>query len=151
MKLRKAEPSSSAGRRILFPFLGSVLSERSLDAALRLSETQGAVLMPAYLAIVPRGLALDAPMGAESESAMAMLELIEQRAGRTGIEVDSRIERGRTARQALERLLESERFDTLILPARTRSSDGFDAGDVAWALDQAPGEVLVLRPAPVSD
>jgi hypothetical protein len=107
--------------------------------------------MPAYLAIVPRGLALDAPMGAESESAMSILELIEQRAGRSGIEVDSRIERGRTARQALERLLESERFDTLILPARTSSSDGFDAGEVAWALDQAPGEVLVLRPAPASE
>jgi hypothetical protein len=139
------------GRRILFPFLGSVLSERSLEAALRLSEAQEAVLMPAYLTIVPRGLALEAPIDAESERAMAMLELIEQRATRAGIEVDSRIERGRTSRQALERLLAAERFDTLVLPARTSSSDGFEAADVAWALDKAPGEVLVLRPAPASD
>jgi hypothetical protein len=82
---------------------------------------------------------------------MALLELIEQRAGRVGVEVDSRIERGRTARQGLERLLRSERFDTLVLPARTRSSDGFEAADVAWVLDEAPGEVLVLRPAPPSE
>ncbi len=90
-------------------------------------------------------------MGAESERAMAVLELIEQRGRRAGIEVDARIERGRTARQALERLLGSERFDTLVLPARTSSSDGFEVADVAWILDQAPGEVLVLRPAPVSE
>jgi hypothetical protein len=151
MRSRHARSPGPASRRILFPFLGSELSEPSLEAALRLSETQRAILMPAYLAIVPRGLALEAPMGAESERAMAMLELIEQRASRARVEVDARIERGRTARQALERLLETERFDTLVLPARTSSSDGFEAADIAWILDQAPGEVLVLRPAPVSE
>jgi nucleotide-binding universal stress UspA family protein len=143
--LRRARRSPS-GRRILFPFLGSVLSERSLDAALRLASAQEATLIPAYLAIVPKALSISAPIGGEGEGALAMLELIDQRASRAGVVVDSRIERGRTPRHALEALLEAERFDTLVIPAETSSSDGFSASDVAWALESSPGEVLVLRP-----
>lgn len=138
--------SAGADRRILFPFLGSILSERSLEAALRLAKAQGAVLMPSYLAIIPKELAIDGPLGSECEGALALLELIEQRASRAGVAVDSRIERGRTARHALEQLIAEERFDSLVLPARTSSSDGFSTDDVAWALESAPGEVLVLRP-----
>jgi hypothetical protein len=33
----------------------------------------------------------------------------------------------------------------LFVPARTSTSDGFDPADVAWLLENAPGEVLVLR------
>ena len=43
-KLPEAERMS----RILFPFMGSALSERTLDATLRLARSQDAVLMPAY-------------------------------------------------------------------------------------------------------
>jgi hypothetical protein len=74
------------------------------------------------------------------------MELIEQRASRAGVAVDSRIERGRSHRHALQALVEREGYDTLVLPARTTTSEGFDAADVAWALEHAPGEVLVLRP-----
>lgn len=132
--------------RILFPFLGSVLSERTLDATLRLAKAQDAVLMPAYLALVPRALSLDAPLGGECEGALALLEVIEQRAARAGVPVDTRIVRARTARHALSELLVDEQFDSLVVPARTRASDGFDPRDVAWVLESAPGEVLVLRP-----
>lgn len=60
--------------------------------------------------------------------------------------VDSRIERGplRTATRPAG-LLERERYDTLVVPARTSTSDGFDPADVTWLLENAPGEVLVLR------
>ena len=58
---------------------------------------------------------------------MPVLELIDQRASRAGVPVDSRIERGRSPRHALARLIEHERFDTLVVPARTSTSDGFDA------------------------
>lgn len=133
-------------RRILFPFLGSVLSERSLDAALRLARAQDATLMPAYLAIVPQALSLAAPLGAEADGALALLELVDRRATRAGVGVDSRIVRGRTPRHALEALVREERFDTLVIPAATTSSDGFAPADVAWTLESAPGEVIVMRP-----
>ena len=41
--------------------------------------------------------------------------------------------------------MEHERYDTLVVPARTSASDGFEPSDVAWLLENAPGEVLVLR------
>ena len=146
--MRFGRAKHAGGARILFPFLGSVLSRSSLASTLRLASAQRAILVPAYLAIVPASLSLDAPLGAEAESAMALLELVEQRAGKAGVPVDSRIERGRSARHALDLVLRAERFDTVVLPARTATSDGFKPEDVAWALESAPGEVLVLRPAP---
>ena len=98
-----------------------MLSERSLDATLRLARAQDATLIPAYLAIVPKALSIEAPLGSECEGALALLELIEQRAAKAGVAVDSRIERGRTARHALEALIDQERFDTIVLPAATSS------------------------------
>ena len=146
MRLPGRSTRAGGSGRILFPFLGSVLSRESLESALRLARAQDATLMPSYLAMVPQALSLDAPLGGECDGALALLELIEQRASRAGVAVDSRIERGRSAKHALERLIDEERFDTIVLPARTSSSDGFSPDDVAWALEQAPGEVIVLRP-----
>jgi len=145
---RSREPEAGSGRRILFPFIGSTVSQATLDATLRLARSQDATLVPAYLVIVPQHLTLESPAPQrECEAALPVLELIDQRASRAGVPVDSRIERGRTHRHALSTLLEHERFDTLVVPARTSTSDGFEAADVAWLLENAPGEVLVLRPA----
>ena len=136
-----------SGGRILFPFVGSTVSQATLNSTLRLAQAQDATLVPAYLAIVPHHLSLEAAIPArESDAAMPVLELIEQRAMRAGVPVDSRIERGRTPRHALTALLENERYDTLVVAARTGASDGFDPADVAWLLETAPGEVMVLRP-----
>jgi len=143
---RRAREAGSA-RRILFPFIGSTVSHATLDATLRLARAQDATLVPAYLVVVPHHLSLEsaAPVR-ETEAALPVLELIDQRASRAGVPVDSRIERGRSHRHALSALLEHERFDTIVVPARTSSSDGFEPADVAWLLEHAPGEVLVLRP-----
>lgn len=137
-----AAPSAS---RILFPFLGSTISGRALDSALRLARAEDATLIPAYLAVISQRLTLDAPIPRECETAMPLLEVIEQRANREHVPIDTRIERGRSPRHGLQRLLGRERYDMLILPAKTPTSDGFDAHDIAWALDHAPGDVIVLR------
>jgi hypothetical protein len=60
--------------------------------------------------------------------------------------VDSRIERGRTARHGLIQLIESEKFDRMVVPAQTKRSDGFSPEDIAWLLEHAPTEVVVMRP-----
>ncbi len=104
--------------------------------------------MPAYLAEVPKQLPLDCSIPAEAAKAMPMLEAIEQRANAQGVAVDSRIERGRSYRHALERLLERERFDRVVVPATAGVGAGLSGDDLVWLLEKAPAEVLILRPGP---
>jgi nucleotide-binding universal stress UspA family protein len=134
-------------RRILFPYVGSQLSVRALDAALRVAQTEDASLVAAYLLPVPMALSLDAPIPRACGSAFELQEAIEQRAQAAGIAVDARIATGRTVRHALRRLLDEERFDRLVVAAKTAHTDGLSAADVAWLLEHAPGEVAVIRPA----
>lgn len=147
MNLRRRTRGGGSGRRILFPFNGLTVSQAALELTLALARAQDATLMPAYLAVVPHQLSLESAVPArESEAAMPLLELIEQRATSAGVPVDSRIGRGRSARHALAALLDSERFDSVVVAAKTRASEGFEADDVSWLMENAPGEVLVLRP-----
>lgn len=134
--------------QILLPFTGTAISRRAVDAALRLARAENATLMPAYLAAVPKRLPLDCPIPAEAERAMPLLEAIEQRAAAQAVPVDARIERGRSYRHALERLLAQERFDRVVVPAGS-NGDGLSGEDLIWLLRNVPAEVLILRPARV--
>jgi nucleotide-binding universal stress UspA family protein len=135
-----------AAKRILFPFVGDTVSQRVLDAALRLARAEGATLVPVYIATIPLQLNIEAPVPEECENAVTLLDTIEMRAARMDVPVESRVETGRSARHALRRLVEHEQFDRLVIPAsETRS--GFSADDIAWLLDNIPGEIVVLRPA----
>ena len=133
--------------QILLPFTGTEISRRAVDAALRLARAEEATLMPAYLATVPKQLPLDCSIPAEAAKAMPMLEAIEQRATAQGVAVDSRIERGRSYRHALARLLDRETFDRVVVPATAEVGAGFSGDDLVWLLEKAPAEVLILRPA----
>ncbi|HEX5712393.1 MAG TPA: universal stress protein [Solirubrobacterales bacterium] len=134
--------------QILLPFTGTEISRRAVDAALRLARAEEATLMPAYLAAVPKQLPLDCSIPAEAATAMPMLEAIEQRATAQGVAVDSRIERGRSYRHALARLLDRESFDRVVVPATAEVGAGFSGDDLVWLLEKAPAEVLILRPGP---
>ncbi len=137
--------STSADTRILFPFFGERLSQSALDAALRLCRADQATLVPVYLAEVPLNLPLDSPLPREAERAVPVLEAVEQRAHVAGVPVDSRIELGRTHRHAILQLLDHERYDRIVAAAATHGDDGLSADDIAWLLDHAAGEIVVLR------
>jgi nucleotide-binding universal stress UspA family protein len=147
-KRRRRRSAGDGVHRILLPFTGTEISRRALDAALRLARAEGGTLMPAYLATVPLQLPLDCPLPKEAAAAMAMLEAIEQRGAAQEVEVDARIERGRTYRHALERLLDEEDFDRVVVPAQANGGEGLSGDDLVWLLRSAPAEVLILRPAP---
>jgi hypothetical protein len=142
----KRLPSVGAGR-ILFPFMAGALSQRALDAALRLARAEDATLVPVFLARVSMYLPIDTPLPGQSGLALSLQEAIEQRATVWGVPVDARIERGRTYRHALRQTFEHEHYDRIVLAAATRGNVGFDASDVAWLLENAAGEIVVLRPA----
>lgn len=133
---------------ILLPFTGTEISRRAVDAAMRLARAEGATLMPAYLARVPKSLPLECAIPKEAGKAMSMLEAIEQRAAAQGVPVDARIERGRSYRHALARLLGSESFDRVVVPATATGSAGLSGEDLVWLLEKAPAEVIILRPGP---
>jgi hypothetical protein len=79
---------------------------------------------------------------------MPVLEAIEQRVTAQGVQVDTRVSRGRSYRHALERLLEDESFDRIIVSATSNLRTGLSARDIDWLLEDAPAEILILRPAP---
>ncbi len=145
---RPAAERPVAVRRILVPFTGKAISRRAFEAAVRLAKAENATIMPAFLARVPRQLPIDSPLPAQCADAMMLLETIEQRATSQGVEVDSRVARGRTYRDALRRLLEEEHFDRVIVSATESSATGLSSDDLEWLLERVPAEVLILRPAP---
>jgi hypothetical protein len=143
-----ARAPASGTTRILFPFVAKALSLRALDAALRLARAEEATLVPVFLASVPLHLPLDTPLPRQSRIAFPLHEAIEQRASKFGVPVDCRIERGRTYRHALRQTIANERFEQIVIAASARNHPGFDPGDVAWLIDEAPGEIVVVRPDP---
>jgi nucleotide-binding universal stress UspA family protein len=134
-------------RRILLPFTGQSISRRAFDAAVRLAKAENATIMPAFLARVPRTLPLDAPLPRACAAGMPVLEAIEQDAQSQGVAVDSRISRGRTYRDALQRLLDEESFDRIIVSASSNPRTGLNRDDLEWLIERVPAEVLILRPA----
>jgi nucleotide-binding universal stress UspA family protein len=147
---RGAKLPSGAGRvhRILLPFTGTAISRRAVDAAVRLARAENATLMPAFLATVPKQLPLDAALPRQAGIGMPVLEAIEQLATAADVPVDARIARGRSYRHALQELLEKERFDRVIVSTTSNPHGGLSGDDLVWLLEQAPAEVLILRPAP---
>lgn len=135
--------------RVVFPFTGHALSQRGLDAALRLARVDSATLVPVFLAQVPLHLPLDAALPVQCHAALPLLEAIEQRAVRSGVAVDSRIERGRSYRHALRQMLAHEHFDTVVVTAADSGSAGLAPDDISWLLENVPGEIIVIRPGTV--
>jgi hypothetical protein len=150
--LRRRPPKRLAApkgaRRILLPFSGT-LDPTVLNAAIRIASAEQAVLVTAYLLIVPLQYAEDSPLRDQVRIAMPLLEAVEHAALRAGVPVDARIEKGRTPAHALRRLWEVERFDRIVAPAPANGRDGFTPKELAWLLTNAPTETLVLKPTPV--
>jgi hypothetical protein len=137
----------AGARRVLVPFAGT-LDPAVLDAAIRISRAENAVLVPAYLLVVPLRYAEDSPLTDEVAVAMPLLEAVEHAALSAGVPVDARIEKGRTLTHALQRLWAVERFDRIVAPASGNGHKGFSERELAWVLTHAPAETVVLKPSP---
>jgi hypothetical protein len=148
-KLLRRLPQPAQARRILVPFAGA-LDRTVLDAAIRIARAEEAVLVPAYLLVVPLRYGEDAPVRDEVGVAMPLLEAVEHAALAAGVPVDARIEKGRTLTHALKRLWQVERFDRIIAPAPVNGHEGFAPKELAWLLTHSPVETLVLKPVHVS-
>ncbi len=148
-RARRVMPRAGAPR-ILVPFSGQ-LDPVVLEAAIRIAKAQEAVLVAAYLLVVPLQYPEDSARKEEVGVALPLLEAVEHAALRKGVAVDARIEKGRSATHALQRLWEVEHFDRIVAPAASGNCHGgFSVKELTWILDHAPAETIVLRPAPES-
>ena len=147
-KRKPARENGDRPLRLLVPFTAGDLDASVLDAAIRIARFEHATLVPAYLLVVPLEFPPEAPLKGPVEVAMPLLEAVELAASRAGVEVDARIERGRTPIHALQKLWDVEEFDRIVVPAPTPGRPGFSAKELAWMLTNAPSETLILRPSP---
>jgi hypothetical protein len=138
----RRRPAYVGEGRILVPFSGA-LDPLVLDAAIRVARAEGAVLVAAYLLIVPLQYPEDSAQKEKVAVALPLLEAVEHAALRAGVPVDARIEKGRSLTHALRRLWEVERFARIVAPA-----SGFTPKELAWILTHAPTETIVLSPGP---
>jgi nucleotide-binding universal stress UspA family protein len=139
---RRKRPAYEGTQRVLVPFFGT-LDPVVLNAAIRVARAEEAVLVAAYLLVVPLQYPEDSARKEEVAQALPLLEAVEHAALRARVPVDARIEKGRSPTHALRRLWDVERFDRIVAPAT-----GFTPKDLAWILTHAPTETLVLRPSP---
>jgi hypothetical protein len=151
--VRRSRPSQgpvapAGAPRILVPFSGD-LDPIVLNAVIRMASAEHAVLVTAYLLIVPLRCAEDSPLRDEVKLAMPVIEAVEHAALRAGVPVDARVEKGRTLTHALRKLWEVERFDRIVASAPADGRAGFTERELAWLLTHAPTETVVLKPSPI--
>jgi hypothetical protein len=148
-RLRLSRPVARQGApRILVPFSGQ-LDRTVLEAAIRIAKAQEAVLVAAYLLVVPLQYPEDSPRTEQVSVALPLLEAVELAALRAGVPVDARIEKGRSLTHALQRLWDVEHFERIVAPASPgRGAPGFTPKELGWILTHAPSETIVLRPGP---
>ena len=96
------------------------------------SRHEDAVLVPAYLLVVP--LEYSERLAPPRTSRRRDPSLRGNRALRCGIPVDARIEKGRTPTHALARLFQVEQFDQVVAPAPANGGGGFTPKDLTWIL-----------------
>jgi hypothetical protein len=139
---------NGTGKRVLVPFTRGHLDPAVLSAAIRIARAEEATLVPAYLVVTRCEFSLEAPMHGQIGLAMPLLEAVEHAALKAGVPVDARIESGRTAVHALQRLWAAEHFDRIVVPAPHGREPGFTPKDLLWILTHAPSETVILRPEP---
>jgi hypothetical protein len=140
----RRRPAYQGKGRILVPFSG-VLDPVVLEAAIRVARANEAVLVAAYLLVVPLQYPEDSAQKEKVAVALPLLEAVELAALRAGVPVDARIEKGRSLTHALRRLWEIEKFERIVAPA-----PGFTPKELAWILTHAPAETIVLQPSPAA-
>jgi len=140
----RRRPAYQGKGRVLVPFSGT-LDPVVLEAAIRVARADEAVLVAAYLLVVPLQYPEDSAQKEKVALALPLLEAVELAALGAGVPVDARIEKGRSLTHALRRLWEVEAFERIVAPA-----PGFTPKELAWILTHAPTETIVLQPSPAA-
>jgi len=152
LEVARAVRSVGAVRTILVPILEHYYSERAVELASRLGETQKATILLGYVVEVPRTLSLGVPIPEVEERASRALEQAKTIAGMHALKVQVEIIRAREAGEGIARIARDRGVDLIVLGISPgdRLTEGSAARIAESLFRHAPCEVVIDRPAETS-
>lgn len=152
LEVARAVRSVGAVQNILVPILEEFYSERAVELACRLGETQKATILLGYVVEVPRTLSLGVPLPEVEEPGRRELEQARTIVEMHGLPAQTQIIRAREAGEGIARVARDNDVDVIVLGISPDS--GFIEGAAARLAESlfrhAPCEVIIDRLAETS-
>lgn len=152
LEVARAVRSVGAVQTILVPILEEYYSERAVELACRLGQTQKATILLGYVIEVPRTLSLGVPLPEVEEAGRRALEQAKTIIEMHGLQARTQIIRAREAGEGIARVARDNNVDVIVLGIAPDS--GFIEGPAARLAESlfrhAPCEVIIDRLAETS-
>ncbi len=151
-EVARAVRSVGAVQTILVPILEHYYSERAVELASRLGETQKATILLGYVVEVPRTLSLGVPIPQVEERANHALNQAKTIAGMHALKVQVEIIRAREAGEGIARVARDRGVDLIVMGISPgeRLTEGSAARIAESLFRHAPCEVVIDRLAETS-
>ena len=151
-EVARAVGSVGAARAFLVPILEHYYSERAVELAARLGETQKARIVLGYVVEVPRTLSLSVPLPETEERAKAALQQAKQIVAMHGLNAQAEIIRAREAGEGIARLARDRGVDVIVMGISPgdRLTEGSAARTAEALFRHAPCEIIIDRLAETS-
>ncbi len=149
LEVARAVRSVGAVQTFLVPILEEYYSERAVELACRLGQTQKATILLGYVLEVPRILSLGVPIPEAEEPGRRALEQARAIIEMHGLAAQTQIIRAREAGEGIARVARDNNVDVIVLGIAPNS--GFIEGPAARLAESlfrhAPCEVIIDRVA----
>lgn len=152
IEVARAVGSVGAVRTLLVPILEHYYSERAVELAARLGQTQKALIVLGYVVEVPRTLSLGVPLPETEERANQALQQAKQIVAMHALEAQVEIIRAREAGEGIARVARDRGADAIVLGISPgeRLTEGSAARTAEALFRHAPCEVIIDRLAETS-
>jgi nucleotide-binding universal stress UspA family protein len=150
--IARAVRSVGAVQTILVPILEHYYSERAVELASRLGETQKAAILLGYVVEVPRTLPLDVPLPATESAAFQALDQARTIVRMHNLTASVEIIRARQAGEGIARVARDRGVDLIVMGVSPgeRLTEGTAARCAEALFRHAPCEVILDRLAETS-
>jgi len=151
-EVARAVRSVGAVQAILVPILEHYYSERAVELASRLGETQKATILLGYVVEVPRTLSLGVPLPEVEERANQALDQAKTIVGMHALQAQVEIIRAREAGEGIARVARDRGVDLIVMGISPgeRLTEGSAARIAESLFRHAPCEVVIDRLAETS-
>lgn len=151
-EIARAVRSVGAVQTILVPILEHYYSERAVELASRLGETQKARILLGYVVEVPRTLSLGVPLPQAEEQASRAVEEAKTIVKMHGLQAQAEVIRARDAGEGIARVARDRGVDLIVLGISPgeRLTEGSVARTAESLFRHCPCEIIIDRLAETS-